>query len=148
MLYCNLQVLLCGEIAAQDFATPPNMTSGGTSGGGAKKFYRLAIARHILHLSHTLWYNSTTAPDGLLVGSEWCPIPIPLPARRLWHLDPRRLRCLKLGPPTFQTKVTPLAQGLPPAKSDLTCVDVTSRLLRALLLTRLTGLILYTGPPV
>jgi len=35
--------------------------------------------------------------------------PIPHPSRRLRHLDRRRLRCLELGPPTFQSKVTPLA---------------------------------------
>jgi len=34
-----------------------------------------------------------------------CPLPIPQPPRRLWHFDPQRL---ELGPPHFQTKVTPL----------------------------------------
>ena len=29
---------------------------------------------------------------------------IPHPSRRLWHPGPRRLRCLKLGPPTFHSK--------------------------------------------
>jgi len=49
MLYCNLQVLQCTEIAVQKDFAPQNMTSGGTSGreeGGLKKVYRVAIARH------------------------------------------------------------------------------------------------------
>jgi len=33
-------------------------------------------------------------------------LPIPHPPRRLRRLDPRRLRRLKFGPPTFQIKVT------------------------------------------
>jgi len=55
MLYCNLQVLLYTEIAVQeDFASPPNMTSGETSGVGAKKCSSLAIARHILRSPNKL----------------------------------------------------------------------------------------------
>jgi len=36
-------------------------------------------------------------------------LPIPHPSRCHWRLDPRHLRCHELGPPTFQTKVMPLA---------------------------------------
>jgi len=46
MFYCNLRVLLCTEIAAQEDFASPYMTSGGTS-RGAKKISRLAIAHHI-----------------------------------------------------------------------------------------------------
>jgi len=109
MFYCNLRVLQYTEIAVQEDFASPNMTSGGTSRGGAKKFSMLAIARHILLLPHKLWHNSTTAPDPI-VGQEGCPLaPIAHLSRRLRHLDPRRLRCLELGPPTFQANVTPLA---------------------------------------
>jgi len=45
-----------------------------------------------------------------LVGWEGCPLSIPHPYRRLRHLDPRWLRCFELGPPTFQTKITPLSK--------------------------------------
>jgi len=108
MFYCNLRVLQCTEIAVQEDFASPNMTSGGTS-RGSKKISRLAIARHILLLPHKLWYNSTTAPDPV-VGREGCPLPlISHLSGRLWHLNPWRLRCLELGPPTFQTKVRPLA---------------------------------------
>jgi len=41
---------------------PPNMTSGGTS-GGLRKFSMLAIARHILRPTHINHVNSTTAPN-------------------------------------------------------------------------------------
>ena len=55
MLYCNLQMLLCTEIAVQEDFVPSNMTSGGTSGVTAKKkFSRLAIARHVLRPAHKL----------------------------------------------------------------------------------------------
>jgi len=104
-----LQVLLCTGVTVYDFAPSPNMTSGGNS-GGTKKFSRLAIARHILH--PLIRYDIIRALPRALVGWDGCPSPflIPLdPSRRLRHLDPRRLRCLELGPPTFQTKVTPLA---------------------------------------
>jgi len=63
MLYCNLQVLLCTEIAVQEDFVPSNMTSEGTSGWGLKKFSTLAIARHILRPLRKLWYDSTTAQD-------------------------------------------------------------------------------------
>ena len=104
---------------------PQNMTSRGTSGEGLKKFSRLTIVRHILRPSHKLWYYSTTTPDPL-VGWEGCPLPIPHPSRRLRHLDPRRLRCLELSSPTFQTKVTPLA-------GPQACHSCSQSLLRELL---------------
>ena len=42
MLYCNLQVFFCTEIAVVKHFDPRNVTS------GLKKFSRLAIAHHIL----------------------------------------------------------------------------------------------------
>ena len=48
MLYCNLQVFFCTEIAVEKHFDPRNVTSGGASGGGLNRFSRLAIARHIL----------------------------------------------------------------------------------------------------
>jgi len=109
MLYCNLRVLLCTKIAVQeeDFAFP-NMTSGGTSRGGAKKISRLAIAA-IFYFS-LINYDiiqqvpqTLSRPEGMTPSSHSSSLSTPS-ASRSW-----RLRCLELGPPTFQTKVTPLA---------------------------------------
>ena len=61
MLYCNLQVFFCTEIAVEKHFEPRNVTSGGASAGGLKKFSTLAIARHILGPPHKLCCNSTTA---------------------------------------------------------------------------------------
>ena len=59
MLYYNLQVFLCIEIAVEKHFNTRNVTSGGPR--GLKKFSRLAIARHILGPPHKLCCNSTTA---------------------------------------------------------------------------------------
>jgi len=108
MLYCNLQVLglLCTEIAVQEHFALPKYDFWRDFRGGAKKFSRLGITRHILRplINYGIIRPLPRPPSRL----EGCPLHIPHPSRRLWHLDPGAL-----GPrawsPTFQTKVTPLA---------------------------------------
>ena len=63
MLYCNLHVFFCTEIAVKNILIPQNVTSGGAS-GSLKKFSRLAIALHILGPPHKLCCNSTTEYGG------------------------------------------------------------------------------------
>jgi len=47
MLYCNLQVFFCTEIAVEKHFDPPKCDFW-TGLGASKKFSRLAIAHHIL----------------------------------------------------------------------------------------------------
>jgi len=120
MLYCNLQVLLCTEIAVQEFAPPLlKYDSGGTSGGaGAKKNSRLAIARHILRPPHKLRCNSTIASDPQ-AGWERCPLPflIPLDAFGILILG-------ALGASSSEQSYAPgWVPDLPPAKSGLLALD-------------------------
>ena len=52
------------------------------------------------------WGSSRRSPDPLVGWGGGYPLPISHPPRRLRRLDPRRLRRLEFGPPTFQIKVT------------------------------------------
>jgi len=150
MLYCTFAVpvltLQCKKIL------PPQIWLLEGPQGVAKNFLgslSLAIFYIPVINYHIIWPLPLQTPYCWLRG-PMSP-PILHPAWRLWHLDPWCPRCLELGPPTFQTKVTPMAgpQASHQLNPALTCVRVmTSRLLRALLLTRLTGYYLYTGPPV
>jgi len=64
MLNCNLQVLLCTEIAAQKDIAPKIWWLLEGPRGSSKKFLgSLSLAIHILWPPHKLWCNSTTAPD-------------------------------------------------------------------------------------
>jgi len=115
--FIAIWVLLCTEIAVQDFAPPPNITSVGTSGGGVKFFYAGYRSPYFTS-PHKLLYNSTTASDPSS-GLERVSPPITHPSRRLRRLDPRRLSCLELAPPHLsdQSYTPGWAPGLAPAKS-------------------------------
>ena len=116
MHYCNLQLLLCTEITAQEDFAPPQIGYDFWRDleGGAKKNFLGSLSLAIFYvpiINYDIIRPMPQTPSRL----GGCPLHIPHPSRRLRHLAPRRLiGASSLVTLLFRPKLRPWLGPRPP----------------------------------